>query len=133
MFSDKRPLGLKLVITLGIVNCFATIVHFFLISQGILKTPGVIQPLWVTAVTVTLTGILPAILGAYGLYRKKMWGLGFFIFSNGAYLSLALLVLLTTFKAAGLGIMFFISIYLILYNLLAFVYCWNFRHHLREF
>lgn len=133
MFIDKRPSGLKLVIALSIINSLATIVHFFLISQGILKTHGVIQPLWITAVTVTLTGILPTILGVYGLYHKRLWGLGFFIFSSGAYLSLALLVLLTTFKAAGLGIMFFISIYLILYNLLAVMYCWNFRHHLREF
>jgi uncharacterized membrane protein (DUF2068 family) len=108
-------------------------VHFFLIGQGILKSPGVIQPLWITAATVIISGILPSVLGVYGLYLKRLWGLSFFIFGSGAYLSMALLVLITTFKASGLGIMFFISIYLILYNLIAVLYSWSFRHHLREF
>lgn len=133
MFNDRRPFGLKLLIVLAIINSLATVVHFFLIGQGILKTPGVVQPLWITATTVTVSGILPSILGIYGLYLKRLWGLSFFIFGSGAYLSMALWVLMTTFKDSGLGIMFFISIYLILYNLIAVLYSWSFKHHLSEF
>lgn len=133
MFIDKKPLGLKIVIVLSILNALATVIHFFLIGQGILETPGIIENLWITVVTVILTGVLPSMCGAYGLYYKRLWGLGFFIFGSGAYMSLALFVLMTTFKASGFGIMSLISIYLILYSLLAVLYAWAFRHHLREF
>lgn len=130
MFNDRRPLGLKLVIALAIINSLATVAHFFLIGHGILRISGVIQPQSVTAATVILTSVLPTLLGVYGLYLKRLWGLSFFIFGSGAFLSMAVFVLLTTLS--NLGIMFLISIYLILYNLLAVLYSWSFRHHLRE-
>jgi hypothetical protein len=133
LFNDRRPLGLKLVITLAIINSLATVVHFFLISQGILKTTGIMGPVWITAAAVTFAGVLPTLLGIYGLYIKRLWGLSFFVFGSGAFLSMALLVLLTSLNESGLGIMFFISIYLIVYNLVAPMYSWSFKHHLREF
>lgn len=133
MFSDKRPLGLKIVVYLAILNSVATITHFILLDRGILKSSGLIADFWIYAGTVAIVAVLPLVIGAYGMYGKRMWGLGFFTLGSGAYLCAAVLILLLSVKASSYGIMFYSSIYLIFYSLLATLYSWAFRHHLREF
>lgn len=133
MFTDRRPLGLKTVVFLVVVNCLFTVTHFVLIGRGILNTPGLVESFWVFATAVTLIAVLPAAIGAYGLYHKKMWGLGFFTLGSGAYLSSSAMILLLSVRTGTFGIMFYAAIYLILYNFLADVYIWALRHHFRDF
>ncbi len=133
MFTDRRPLGLKIVVFFAILNSLATVTHFVLLDRGIFRTTGLVQNFWVYAVTVTVIAVLPVALGAYGLFYKRMWGLGFFTFGSGAFLCASGFVLLTSVEAQKFGIMFYFAIYLILYSFLANLYTWAFRHHLREF
>lgn len=133
MFTEKRPTGLKTVIFLAFINSIVTLVHFLLLERGILAVTGLIEDLWVYAAAVSLVGVLPAAIGAYGLYQKRTWGLSFFTFGSGAYISSSLLILLLSVKTHTYGIMFYVSLYIIIYSLLATFYCWMFRHHFAEY
>ena len=133
MFNEKRTTGLKLVVFLAMVNAIITLTHFILLDKGILGFNGLINDLWIYATAVSLVAVLPAAIGAYGLYQKRMWGLGFFTLGSGAYISSSLLILLLSVKSVNFGIMFYVSIYIVIYSLLATFYSWMFRHHFREF
>lgn len=134
MFTDKRPTGLKIIIALAFLNAIISLTHFILLGNGIfLRVSGLVNNLWIYATVTTVTAALPAILGAFGLYYRRMWGLGLFTFGSGAFLCLALQVLLLTIAARNIGIMFYVSVYLILYSIFATTYVWVFRHHFREF
>ncbi len=134
MFIDKRPTGLKITIALALLNAIISLIHFILLGNGILlRVSGLVSNLWIYATVTTVVAVLPVTLGAFGLYHRRMWGLGFFTLGNGAYLCLALLVLLLTVIAHNIGIMFYVSVYLVLYSFFATSYVWVFRHHFREF
>ncbi|PKM47219.1 MAG: hypothetical protein CVV03_04350 [Firmicutes bacterium HGW-Firmicutes-8] len=133
MFTDRRPTGLKIIVTLTILNSLATLVHFILMERGILNSPGLTEDIWIYGVAVTLVAVLPVTFGSYGLYYKRIWGLSFFTLGGGAYLYAAAQMLLLSVRNQSFNIMFFISIYLILFNLFALFYCWTFRHHFRDF
>ena len=133
MFTDRKPTGLKVVITLTILNSLAAMIHFILLERGMLRTPDLIEDIWIYGVAVTLVAVLPVTFGAYGLYHKRIWGLGFFTLGGGAYLYAAAQMLLLSIQNQSFNIMFFVSIYLIVYNLFALFYGWTFRHHFRDF
>ena len=133
MFTDRKPTGLKVVITLTILNSLAAMIHFILLERGMLRTPDLIEDIWIYSVAVTLVAVLPVTFGAYGLYHKRIWGLGFFTLGGGAYLYAAAQMLLLSIQNQSFNIMFFVSIYLIVYNLFALFYGWTFRHHFRDF
>ncbi len=134
MFADRRPTGLKIVVTLAFLNVLATLVYFVLGEWGLLGTAGLVENLWIYGVAVTVTAVLPLALGAYGLFRRKLWGLSFFTVGSGAYLCSSLLIILAAVSTRNFqAIIFYVSLYLFFFNLLADFYVWNFRHHFRDF
>ncbi len=133
MFVEKKPLGLKIVVALALVNSLATLAYFVLLIRGILKPAGLVENVWVYALTVIVIAVFPVILGACGLNLEKVWGLGFFTVGSGAYLFLSAVILMTSIASRNFKILFYVSVYLFLYHILASFYAWIFRHHLKDF
>lgn len=133
MYAEKKETGLKIIVTLAIINSLATVVHFVLMGVGRLTVYGLVGDTVTYVVPAVLIGVLPITLGAVGLYRRKMWGISYFGLGSGGYLYGALTVFLTYIKSGHQGIMFYIALYLILYHLIANIYVWMYRFNLRDF
>lgn len=133
MFTDRKPLGLKLTVGLGILNSVIAMAGFVLTSRGKLAVTGLGDNLWVYGTVMTIFAVIPVIYGIYGLYHRKMWGLGYFTFGSGVFAGLAGSAVLFMFTHSNYGVIFYASIYLVLYTLLANVYTWTFRHQFNNF
>jgi hypothetical protein len=132
LFTEKRPIGLKIVIVLSIINSVFAFVHFFLVSKGIISSKGLTDLLWIFGVSCTIFGALPVLFGSYGLYQRKMWGLAFFSLGSGTYLCFATIIIILSVVKGIFDIMFYAAIYLILFKLIANAYVWVFRHRFSD-
>jgi len=133
LFNDRRSATFKFVINIAVINSFITLVHFVLLGSSFLKDIGIAGDVGDFAVPVTITAVVPVILGAYGMYNRRMWGLGLFTLGTGAFLCSSLLVIMMLLKEGTFGAMFYVSAYLALYNIFAYIYSWNYRYNLRDF
>lgn len=132
MYKERKFLGLRIVVYLAFLNSIVTIAHFFMLNRGILNLTNFTGDIFDYALPISITGILPLIFGAFGIYQKRMWGLGFFTLGNGAYLFAAVSLLRLTFQPNP-GIMFYAAVYLLVYSILAHLYIWNIRYSLRDY
>jgi hypothetical protein len=133
LFIDRRNTALKLIVNIAALNSLIILVIFILMGSEVmpeLLPDGAMKDY---IVPVTLAGVLPIAIGAYGLYQRRMWGLSLFTLGHGALLGLAIMNLITAVEEDSLGVMFFISIYLILFSLIAFIYSWTSRYSLRDY
>ncbi|WP_418792031.1 hypothetical protein [Phosphitispora sp. TUW77] len=133
MYTDGRHLRFNVVIVLALLNSIITLAYFVLVEQGILQPACLPEGIRAAVFPMVLVVVVPIVLGSYGLYMRRMWGLGFFTIGGGGFLFASLTGIIFSAKSDVFGMLFFLSLYLVLYNIIANIYIWIFRFNLRDF
>ena len=133
MYTDGRHLRFKVVIVLAVLNSIITLAYFILINQGVLEAAYMPESIWAAAIPLAVIAVAPVVIGSYGLYMRRMWGLGFFTLGGGGFLFASLAGIMLSVRSDVFGILFFLSLYTILYNVVANIYIWIFRFNLKDF
>lgn len=133
MYTDGRHLRFKVVIVLAVLNSILTLAYFVLINQGVLEAAYLSESIWAVVLPLAVIAVAPVIIGSYGLYMRRMWGLGFFTLGGGGFLFASSVGMILSVRSDVFGILFFLSLYLILYNAAANIYIWIFRFNLKDF
>ncbi|MBU7008120.1 hypothetical protein [Phosphitispora fastidiosa] len=133
MYTDGRHFRFKVVIVLAVLNSIITFAYFVLINQGVVEAAYLPENIWAVVLPLAVIAVAPVIIGSYGLYMRRMWGLGFFTLGGGGFLFASLAGMMLSVRSNVFGILFFLSLYLILYNAVANIYIWIFRFNLKDF
>ena len=133
MYTDGRHLRFTFIIVLAVLNSIMAPGFFVLLDRGVLSAAYLPMGIWTAVLPLLIAAVIPVVVGSYGLYFRKMWGLGFFTLGSGAVLFGSLTGLVLSARNDDFGILFFLSAYLILYNIIANIYTWIFRFNLKDF
>ncbi len=133
MYTDGRHLRFTVVIVLAVINSIVTSAYLIMTDRGIMEAAYQTEAVSEAILPLAVAGVIPVIIGSYGLYMRRMWGLGFFTLGSGGFLFASLAGVILSLESSIFGILFYLSLYLILFNIIASIYIWIFRFNLKDF
>ncbi|HZD60206.1 MAG TPA: hypothetical protein VE439_07115 [Anaerolineae bacterium] len=124
----ERPGLLNVFIIIMVFNALVTAIHYILIYQGVIQTKtldmvGVVEFTYADIIA----NIIPSAIGAYGLWRLKVWGWALAMILSGGYMHGMIVLLTRAVATSQFGSMPFIAIYILMFSMLLITYLWQQR------
>jgi uncharacterized membrane protein (DUF2068 family) len=125
--SKERPGLLTLFAVLVFIQAISGGIHYILIYLGVIPADVDIARVTEFAFPDVIVGVIPSLIGTFGLWRLKLWGWMLTMISNGGYLHGVIASLTYSLIKSEYRSMNFVSIYFVLFSILLIIYLWQQR------
>jgi hypothetical protein len=125
--SKERPGILTVFIVLVIIQAISGGIHYFLIFLGVIPIDVDMTRVTEFAFPDVIVGVIPSLIGAFGLWRLKVWGWVLTMISSGGYLHGVIASLTYSVLKSQYRSMNFVSIYFVLFSVSLIIYLWQQR------